>query len=156
VFIAYVGNRYGVTVARAVDRCLWDHEWVPRIALSNTHGEFFAMNEHGIIDEGARCDAVLAINSEGAIDRVQRFKFWLEVAKLLFDFYKPTVALLQENEPALHYLDNPEVRHVTFARNHHRRVCNKILNELTNTIQSWHRISATEVPLGHDLPERDI
>src|SRR2546425_2150821 len=102
-----------MTVARSVDRCLWNHHWAPRIALTGTRGEFFAMNEHEIIEEGAKCDAVLAINSEGAIDRSQTFKFWLEVATLLLEFYKPTVALLQDKVPALHYLNNPEVRHVT-------------------------------------------
>ena len=114
------------------------------------------MNEHEIIEEGAKCDAVLAINSEGAIDRSQTFKFWLEVATLLLEFYKPTVALLQDKVPALHYLNNPEVRHVTFERGHHIGVCNKVLTELRNTIENWNRTPASEVPFGQELPERDV
>jgi len=156
IFIAYIGNDYGKTVARSVDKCLWKHHWIPRIALSGAKGEFFAIDEHEIIEEGARCDALLAINSEGAINRSQRLKFWLEVAKLLLDFYKPTVALIQRAQPTLHYLDNPEVRHVKFERGHHRRICTPVLAELEKTIQNWARTPVSTVPLGAELPEREI
>jgi hypothetical protein len=134
VFIAYIDNDYGTEVARSVDECLSRHEWVPRIALKGTGGYFFARGEHEIIEEETKCDGLLAINSEGAIDGL---KFRIEVSKLLLTFGKPTVALIQKGEPTLHYLDNPEIRHVKFQRGEHGGACADVLRELRDTIEYW-------------------
>ena len=154
VFIAYIGNDYGMKVARSVDQCLWRHHWVPRIELSYTHGEIQADDFHDVIKEEGRCDAVLAINSEGAINRRRRLKFWIEVSKALFEFYKPSVALIQARVPTLHHLNNPEVRHVKFPRGHHRQAWNEIMKELKGRIEN--SAVAPDRPLGEDLPRRRI
>src|SRR2546425_1208113 len=141
-------------VARFADKCLWENDWIPHIALSDTHGEIQASNPHDIIGDGAKCDAFLAINSEGAIDRKERLKFWIEVSILLFDFYRPTVALLQDGQPCLHQLNNPEVPHVKFERRNHTPICDQIIRVLKTTIENWARRPAYEIPLGQEIPER--
>jgi len=64
VFVAYIGNEYGMEVARFVDQCLSEHDMLPQVALFGTRGEIHAIGPNDIIEDRATRYGFPAVNSE--------------------------------------------------------------------------------------------